>query len=103
MSTAEVPESKVPPSGREEAGEGVLKGGSGSVQREGSAGVPVGGAGGGGKASLVEMEVMMREQIRALQEQRAAAMMGEVVELQREKDLAMGRVRRLERSVAGEG
>ena len=97
MSVAEEPATAtdIPPSGSAEVGGG------------GGDGVPVGGGGGvpvgGGRASLVEMEVVMREQIRALQEQRAAAMMTEVVELQRERDLAMGRVRRLERSVAGEG
>ncbi len=36
-----------------------------------------------------------------VQEQRAAAMMNEVVELQRERDLAMGRLRRMERTVSG--
>ena len=51
--------------------------------------------------SLVEMEVKMRDQIRALQEQRAAAMMNEIVDLQRERDLAMGKIRRLEKTLAG--
>lgn len=51
--------------------------------------------------NLMEIEGRMREQIRRLQEQRAAAMMGEIVALQRERDMAMGRIRQLERSVAG--
>ena len=102
MSVAEEPATatEIPPSESGEvgsAGGGVPVGGV----RGASEGVPVGGV--GGRGSLMEMEVVMREQIRVLQEQRAAAMMNEVVELQRERDLAMGRVRRLERSVAGEG
>ena len=44
----------------------------------------------------------MREEIRELQEQRAAAMMTEIVELQKERDLALGKVKRLEKKVKGE-
>lgn len=35
------------------------------------------------------------------QEVRAAAMMNEVVELQREKDLVVGRLRRMEKTLSG--
>ena len=44
----------------------------------------------------------MREKIRELQEQRAAAMMTEIVELQKERDLALGKVKRLENKVKGD-
>ena len=44
----------------------------------------------------------MREEIRELQEQRAAAMMTEIVELQKERDLALGKVKRLEKKVKGD-
>ena len=50
-----------------------------------------------------EMEGRMREQIQALQEQRAAAMMTEIVDLQRERDMAVGKLKRMEKSVAGDG
>ena len=50
-----------------------------------------------------EIEGRMREQIRVLQEQRAAAMMTEIVDLQREKDMAVGKLKRMERSVTGDG
>lgn len=50
-----------------------------------------------------EIEGRMREQIRVLQEQRAAAMMTEIVDLQRERDMAVGKLKRMERSVAGDG
>ena len=53
------------------------------------------------RPTLTEIEGRMRDQIRRLQEARAAAMMAEIVDLQRERDLTMGRVRRLERSMAG--
>ena len=43
----------------------------------------------------------MREEIRELQEQRAAAMMTEIVELEKERDLALGKVKRLEKKVKG--
>ena len=43
----------------------------------------------------------MREEIRELHEQRAAAMMTEIVELQKERDLAVAKVRRLEKKVKG--
>ena len=52
--------------------------------------------------SLLAMEETMREEIRELQEQRAAAMMTEIVELQKERDLALGKVKRLEKKVKGE-
>lgn len=51
--------------------------------------------------SLVVMEEAMREEIRELQEQRAAAMMSEIVELQKERDLALGKTKRLEKKVKG--
>ena len=51
--------------------------------------------------SLLAMEETMREEIRELQEQRAAAMMTEIVELQKERDLALGKVKRLEKKVKG--
>ena len=41
-------------------------------------------------------------EIRELQEQRAAAMMAEIVELQKERDVALGKVKRLEKRVKGE-
>ena len=52
--------------------------------------------------SLIAMEETMREKIRELQEQRAAAMMTEIVELQKERDLALGKVKRLENKVKGD-
>ena len=51
--------------------------------------------------SLLDMEERMREEIRQLQEQRAAAMMHEIINLQRERDLAMGRVKTLKKTVEG--
>ena len=51
--------------------------------------------------SLLAMEETMREEIRELQEQRAAAMMTEIVELQKERDLALGKAKRLEKKVKG--
>lgn len=51
--------------------------------------------------SLVDMEDRMREEIRQLQERRAAAMMNEIIDLQRERDLAMGRVKTLKKTVEG--
>lgn len=51
--------------------------------------------------SLIAMEETMREKIRELQEQRAAAMMTEIVELQKERDLALGKVKRLENKLKG--
>ena len=53
--------------------------------------------------TLHEVEERMREQIKVLQEERAAAMMTEIVDLQREKDVALGKMKKMERSVAGEG
>ena len=52
--------------------------------------------------SLLAMEETMREEIRELQEQRAAAMMTEIVELQKERDLALGKAKRLEKKVKGQ-
>lgn len=52
------------------------------------------------KNSLEEVEKMRRE-IRQLQEKRAAAMMNEVVELQRERDTAIARVKILKQSLEG--
>jgi hypothetical protein len=51
------------------------------------------------RGSLAAMEAAMREEIRELHEQRAAAMMTEIVELQKERDLAVAKVRRLEKKV----
>ncbi len=43
----------------------------------------------------------MRKEIRQLQEKRAAAMMNEVVEMQRERDMAVGRVKILTQTLEG--
>ena len=43
----------------------------------------------------------MREEIRELHEQRAGAMMSEIVELQKERDLAVAKLKRLEKKVKG--
>ena len=43
----------------------------------------------------------VREEVRALQEQRATVLMYEIAELQKERDIAAGRIRRLERTVLG--
>ncbi len=51
--------------------------------------------------SMTDMELKMREQIRILQEQRAAVMMEEVIDLQRERDLALGRIKVLKKSIEG--
>ena len=51
--------------------------------------------------SLLSMEEAVRGEIRELHEQRAAAMMSEIVELQRERDVAMAKARRLEKKVNG--
>ena len=61
------------------------------------------GHGGDQVGGFQDMEGRMREQIRALQEQRAAAMMTEIVDLQRERDMAVGKLKRMEKSVAGDG
>lgn len=53
------------------------------------------------RGSLATMEAAMREEIRELHEQRAAAMMTEIVELQKDRDLAVAKVRRLEKKVKG--
>lgn len=47
---------------------------------------------------LSDMEERMRTEIRTLQEQRAATMMAEVVDLQRERDLALGRIKALKKA-----
>ena len=52
------------------------------------------------KRSLADME-KMRAEIRQLQEKRAAAMMNEVVDLQRERNTALGRVKLLKETVEG--
>ena len=61
------------------------------------------GHGGDQVGGFQEMEGRMREQIRVLQEQRAAAMMTEIVDLQRERDMAVGKLKRMEKSVTGDG
>lgn len=52
------------------------------------------------KRSLADME-KMRAEIRQLQEKRAAAMMNEVVELQKERNTALGRIKQLKETVEG--
>lgn len=52
------------------------------------------------KSSLADME-KMRKEIKQLQEKRAAAMMNEVVELQSERDTALGRVKILKQTLEG--
>ena len=51
------------------------------------------------KLALQAIEEKMRVQIRSLQEKRAAAMMGEIAELQRDRDLTTGRVAALEKVI----
>ncbi len=51
--------------------------------------------------SMIDMELKMREQIRLLQEQRAAVMMEEVIDLQRERDLALGRIKIFKKNIEG--
>lgn len=53
------------------------------------------------ETSYTEMEKNMREQIRILQEQRATAMMNEMVDLQKERDIALSRIKMLKKSVEG--
>lgn len=53
------------------------------------------------ETSYTEMEKSMREQIRILQEQRAAAMMNEMIDLQKERDIALSRIKILKKSVEG--
>ena len=53
------------------------------------------------ETSYTEMEKSMREQIRILQEQRAAAMMNEMIDLQKERDIALSRIKLLKKSVEG--
>lgn len=48
------------------------------------------------------MERAMRDEIRELHERRAAAMMTEIVDLQKERDMATAKVRRLEKKVKGQ-
>lgn len=52
------------------------------------------------KRSLADME-KVRAEIRQLQEKRAAAMMNEVVDLQNERNTALGRVKQLKETVEG--
>ena len=52
--------------------------------------------------SYTEMEEVMREQIKKLQEQRAVAMMNELMDLQKERDIALCRVKMLKKTVEGE-
>ena len=52
------------------------------------------------KRSLADVE-KMRKEIHTLQEKRAAAMMNEVVELQKERDVATGRVKILKQTLEG--
>ncbi len=52
--------------------------------------------------AVTAMEQKMREQIRLLQEHRAAVMMEEVIDLQRERDLALGRIKTLKKNMEGE-
>lgn len=51
------------------------------------------------EASYTEMEGKMREQIKLLQEQRAAAIMNEMIDLQKERDIALSRIKMLKKSV----
>lgn len=48
------------------------------------------------------MEEKMRQQIKKLQEQRAAAMMNEMMDLQKERDVALSRVKMLKKTVESE-
>lgn len=50
-------------------------------------------------STVVQMEEKIREQIRELQEKRAAAMITEITELQRERDLALTRIRQLQKGM----
>ena len=54
------------------------------------------------EASYAEMEEKMRQQIKKLQEQRAAAMMNEMMDLQKERDIALSRVKMLKKTVESE-
>jgi hypothetical protein len=54
------------------------------------------------EASYAEMEEKMRQQIQKLQEQRAAAMMNELMDLQKERDVALSRVKMLKKTVESE-
>ena len=53
------------------------------------------------ETSYSEMEGKMREQIRTLQEQRAVVMMNELIDLQKERDIALSRIKMLKKSVEG--
>ena len=44
----------------------------------------------------------VREEVRALQEQRATVLMKEIAELQKERDIASATIRKLQRTVLGE-
>ena len=54
------------------------------------------------EVSYAEMEEKMRQQIKKLQEQRAAAMMNEMMDLQKERDIALSRVKMLKKTVESE-
>lgn len=54
------------------------------------------------EASYAEMEEKMRQQIKKLQEQRAAAMMNELMDLQKERDIALSRIKMLKKTVESE-
>ena len=49
--------------------------------------------------AMLTVETKMREQIKELQEKRAAAMMNEITELQRDRDIALSRLKQLEKII----
>ena len=49
--------------------------------------------------AMLTVEAKMREQIKELQEKRAAAMMNEITELQRDRDIALSRLKQLEKII----
>lgn len=49
--------------------------------------------------AMLTVEAKMREQIKELQEKRAAAMMNEITELQRDRDIALSRLKQLEKVI----
>ena len=49
--------------------------------------------------AVLTVEAKMREQIKELQEKRAAAMMNEITELQRDRDIALSRLKQLEKII----
>jgi hypothetical protein len=50
--------------------------------------------------AATSLAYQMREQIRELQEKRAAAMMNEITELQRERDVALNKVKQMDKAVS---